>query len=301
MTSLRYFTHPLATVAPRDLLLQRCLGATRSDTVLEVGTGSGSSLFRFAGSVAAYHGIDISSGPIERLRQALARHPQAFNDVKLFTLDFCKPAAADDLPCRYNVVLSCDTLEHVQEPGPFLKNVFASLKPGGRAFITYPNEHPRHAHGITYFERRADVLRVLTAAGFSADEIDIATLTMATPAKWVHAIGWCWPQMLAKVIKQLVVGKSPNSAPQTFDETDFFALANRLEPLAPAINAYCWLVLKAMGATGPAYRVSPSPETIWDTRILIRAVRSKTEPSGSEGRDPVQSRSPNQLLDTLAT
>lgn len=274
MSTVPYFPRPLATVAPRDLLLAERLGLKRTDVVLEIGTGSGSSLFRLAPAVAAYHGIDISAGPIDRLRRAIARRRLPFSDVELFALDFCQRDATAKLPRQYDLVFSCDTLEHVQEPQAFINNVFAALKPGGRAFITYPNEHPSYAHGITYFERRADLLQLLTKAGFSQNDIEIEVLRMSSAADRVLTVGWRWPQWIVKTaLKRLLSQNTGGASPQTFDETDFFTLAERLEPLAPIINAYCWLVLKAMGAPGPAYRATSAAEIIWDTRILIRAVR----------------------------
>ncbi|HEX5443478.1 MAG TPA: methyltransferase [Pirellulales bacterium] len=302
MNSLAYFTRPLATVAPRDLLLQQCLGAKASDAVLEVGTGSGSSLFRFADSVAAYHGIDISPGPVDRLRRAVARRRRPFPDIELFALDFCQPNAAAKLQRRYDLVFSCDTLEHVQDPQTFIHNVYAALKPGGRALITYPNEHPSYAHGITYFERRADVQQLFTNAGFSARDLQIDALQMTTAADRALTVGWRWPQGLAKAaLRRLMTRQDRSAAPQTFDETDFFALADRLEPLAPLINAYCWLVLRAMGALGPAYRTVSAAETIWHTRLLIRAARPAAVIMKSRGMAEQELPSRSRLFGALPT
>lgn len=302
MSTVPYFPRPLATVAPRDLLLAERLGLKRTDVVLEIGTGSGSSLFRLAPAVAAYHGIDISAGPIDRLRRAIARRRRPFSDVELFALDFCQRDAAAKLPRQYDLVFSCDTLEHVQEPQAFINNIFAALKPGGRAFITYPNEHPSYAHGITYFERRADLLQLLTKAGFSQNDIEIEVLQMSSAADRVLTVGWRWPQWIVKTaLKRLMVRSADGASPQTFDETDFFTLAERLEPLAPVINAYCWLVLKAMGAPGPAYLASSATEIIWDTRILIRAVRPAAVIIRSRGMVENDLRMSDRLFGALPT
>ena len=71
MPRLPYFPRPLATVAPRDLLLLESLPIRPTDVALEVGTGSGSSMIRLAGAVAAMHGVDVAEAPIERLRRSL--------------------------------------------------------------------------------------------------------------------------------------------------------------------------------------------------------------------------------------
>ncbi|HJT30483.1 MAG TPA: class I SAM-dependent methyltransferase, partial [Pirellulales bacterium] len=95
MSTVPYFPRPLATVAPRDLLLAERLGLKRTDVVLEIGTGSGSSLFRLAPAVAAYHGVDIARQPVERLRREVQR--QGLENVDFFVRDFCRPGAAETL------------------------------------------------------------------------------------------------------------------------------------------------------------------------------------------------------------
>jgi SAM-dependent methyltransferase len=257
------------------LLLLESLPLRPTDVALEVGTGSGSSLFRLAGAVAAMHGVDVSEAPVERLRRALAKVRGPARDVQLFTLDFCDPAAADRLPTRYDVVFSCDAVEHVPQPGPFFANLHAVLKPGGRLFVTFPNESPARAHGITYFERLGDLEAIIEGAGFVRGEYEVEILEMNRAAEWIMNIGWLQPRSFAK---RLLRPRRPEGRrdvlPQTFDETDFFAAADRMEPLAPVINAYCWGVMKLMNLARPVYRTRPVPPMIYDNRILIRARRA---------------------------
>jgi SAM-dependent methyltransferase len=283
MSSLAYFPRPLATLAPRDLLLLERLALRSTDTALEIGTGSGSSLFRLAGSVATLHGVDVAPGPVERIRRVLTgSNKAAFRTTEVFVLDFCEVGAARSLPRRYDVIFSCDTVEHVPDPAAFFVNVYDALEPGGRVFITYPNEHPRHAHGITYFESRLELEQLMCAAGFSSERIEIRTLRMGKLAERVMQMGWLLPRAIAKKAWGLLTAKRSRhlpgnahreNAPQTFDETDFFAAADRLEPMAPLINAYCWAVMELMSLAEPVHAELPAPEIIWDTRILIRASR----------------------------
>ncbi len=277
MKPLAYFAHPLATLAPRDLLLLEALPLRPTDHVLEVGTGSGSSLFRLADSVAAFHGVDVCPGPIDRLRRVLASRKPASADTQLFALDFCDPAAPRQLPMRYDLIFSCDTVEHVPQPAAFFANLFEALEPGGHIFVTYPNEHPSRAHGITFFEQRRSLETMLQDAGFAPEQTHIQTVRLSRAAEQIMAIGWLLPRMLAKKALSLIkLGRSSNSAPQVFEDTDFFAAAERLEALAPVINAYCWGVMKLMSLAQPVHQVQPAPETIWDMRILIRASRPAT-------------------------
>jgi SAM-dependent methyltransferase len=274
MKPLTYFPRPLTTVAPRDLLLLETLPTGTRTKALEIGTGSGSSLLRLANWFGSLHGVDVSTGPIQRLRRQLQQCSAPVRDVELFALDFCDPDAARGLPGRYDLVFSCDTLEHVQLPARFVANVYRALKPGGSAFITYPNENPERAHGITWFEKRCDLERLFLAAGFKQSRIEIQTLRMNRWAEWVFQLGWLWPRYLAKLAVHWNRGKGTiQEPPQTFDQTEFFAAASKLEHVAPAINAYCWIVLKLMSLARPVYEIRVAPDVIWDTQVLIRAVR----------------------------
>ena len=273
MRNLAYFPHPLATVAPRDLLLLELLDLRSTDTALEIGTGSGSSFLRFARSVRTMHGADVSSGPIERLRRFLPRFREAGRELDLFVLDFCDPLLPTRTSARYDLIFSCDTIEHVPDPAQFFTNVYRLLKPGGRAFLTFPNERPEIAHGITFFDKRSTVAALLTGAGFQSTRLDIRNVSMTPNAKRVLKAGWQAPRAIGKKAWTALNGGG-NHAPQTFDETAFFSAADRLEPFAPLINAYSWAVLRLMSMAGPVYETSEAGEDIWNTQVLITASRA---------------------------
>jgi SAM-dependent methyltransferase len=286
-----YFVRPLAGVAPRDLLLLQFLQPRPTDVALEIGIGSGSSLFRLANSVAALHSLDISAQTVERLRPFLSKGGRRLRDVQLFVADFCQADAPAQLPIRYDLIYSCDTLEHVVDPGTFLANVCQALSPGGRAFIAFPNEHPTRAHGITFFERRDMLVGLMQTAGFAADQVQIENFQMMPRAQRVFELGWHIPRRLIKEGMALArrwgrfaepfpatsleqpVPALATEEPQSFDQTDFFSVAHHLEPLAPLINAYCWAIMRLMASTGRVYKLFQAPEILWDTQILMRATR----------------------------
>ena len=54
---------------------------------------------------------------------------------------------------------------------------------------------------------------------------------------------------------------------------DGVAAADRLDPLAPLINAYCWLLMRLTGASRPVFRLGTTPDEVWDMNLLIRASR----------------------------
>jgi 2-polyprenyl-3-methyl-5-hydroxy-6-metoxy-1,4-benzoquinol methylase len=271
MHQLAYLSHPLSTVAPRDLLLLQCMNLRRSDAVLEIGTGSGSSILRLAGKVATIHGVDISAGSIQRMRRELARRKISAKNAEVFALDFCEAGAASRLPVKYDVVFSCDTLEHVSSPDIFLANIHDCLKCDGRAFITFPNETEDRRHGITSFSSHQSLGDALCRAGFSPRETSISTCALTPWAKTVLQAAWLKPRRLLKrVMKRL---RTPGASPQVFDQTDFYRLSPVFEPLSPIINAYCWSVMRFMTASKPAFELEPLGPVISDKQILIQARR----------------------------
>lgn len=283
MKPLKFFAHPLATLSPRDLMLLELLPIKDSAAALEIGTGSGSSLFRLADAFSSLHGIDVARDCVRRLQSAVDRFGRRFRDVRLFTLDFCAPDAADQLPTRYDVIYACDTLEHVPDPEAFLGNVYQALKPGGEVLITFPNEHPSRAHGITYFERRDQLEDLLHVAGFKPEDVRVEVVELRRAPDWVFRAAWNTPRRFAKKTLRFLKGtRGPSPLPQTFEETDFFRLAGKLEGLAPLINGYCWLVMKLMSLGRSVYKVRPAPDVIWDTHILIRARRAAEVPTAAE-------------------
>jgi hypothetical protein len=150
--------------------------------------------------------------------------------------------------------------------------VYQALKPGGRALITFPNEAPARAHGITWFERRDALEHAIAFGGFEATNIDLAQVRMAPAALTVMTVAWNLPRKACKLLLQLV--REP-PVPQVFDDTDFFSLSARFEPLAPAVNLYSWVVMRIMAGVGAVYRIEPLPVDIWDRQILMRVSRSR--------------------------
>jgi hypothetical protein len=163
----------------------------------------------------------------------------------------------------------------VTSPKRFLANVHASLKCGGRAFITFPNEREGSGHGVTSFGTYEDLAEAVAAAGFLPGDVRISTCELTEWASRLLQLAWLKPRRWAKkVIRRIWPRTAP---PQVFDETDFHRSAGVLNPLAPIINAYCWAVMKLMSASKPAYRLMPLGKHIVDCQIVIQAQRSRMD------------------------
>ena len=168
----RYPAGELSRIVRAYLRTVALLPGTSGGTLLEVGSAKGYMLALLRGlgwqvtgvelaeEAAAYarrvFGVEVFSGTLERFRRTANR--------------------------QYDVVLVQDVLEHVPEPGEFLRDLHASLKPGGRLVIDTPNVGARNVELLgsrwrgfnpfhIYLYDRVSLERVLTGAGFSVRTI----------------------------------------------------------------------------------------------------------------------------------
>ena len=98
--------------------------------LLEVGCGEGRGIGLMLPKVASFTAIDKIEEALAKLR---AQYPQGVfkrMDIPPF----------GDLPSNhYDVVVSFQVIEHIQDDTYFLKEIHRVLKPGGTALITTPN------------------------------------------------------------------------------------------------------------------------------------------------------------------
>lgn len=129
----RYYERSHAVVRwleRRRISLLLSLAAPRTgDRVLEVGSGGGHVLERFA--AFSRTGIDLSSTMIARSRQRLGP------SVALLR------GSAEDLPfddCSFDVVLCTEVLEHTRVPRRVIQELMRVAAPSGRVVVSIPNE-----------------------------------------------------------------------------------------------------------------------------------------------------------------
>lgn len=81
----------------------------------------------------------------------------------------------------YDMIVSCEGIEHIANPGLFLKSLRKHLNPGGTAVVTTPNTwHP--AARLKYF-----------ASGFFPGFPSLAG--KIKPGTHMHIMPWSWPQL----------------------------------------------------------------------------------------------------------
>lgn len=121
----------------RLALILEAAGEREKKTVLVNGCGVGTYLFRLGEFTENIIGLDIE---FERLQQAKLHAERLVN------------ARGEDLPLRaesFDLVLSHEVLEHVQDDRAVIKEILRSLKPGGRLVLFCPNRgYPFETHGF---------------------------------------------------------------------------------------------------------------------------------------------------------
>lgn len=100
--------------------------------VLEIGCGGGEFAFRMAaGEAAVVIGQDFSPLVVQRARACFHRDNLRFEPGDIERIRYPKG--------YFDVVVSCETIEHVSDPGRAVCELARVLRPGGRLLLTTPN------------------------------------------------------------------------------------------------------------------------------------------------------------------
>lgn len=128
--------------------------------VLDAGCGEGYGTAMLAGAAAHVVGLDRA----EAVSVARARHRAPNLEYRVYDLE--RLAALGE---RFDVVVSCQVIEHLPDPVGFLRGLAACVAPGGTLIVTTPNrlrtlvENPYHLREWTAPELLALAQPVLPA------------------------------------------------------------------------------------------------------------------------------------------
>ena len=101
-----------------------------SGDILEVGCGEGRGVELLAPKANSYTGIDKIPAVINRLKSEYSQY-----DFRQMVI----PPFQDLGDDSFDVVVSFQVIEHLDQDLEFLKEIYRVLKPGGKALITTPN------------------------------------------------------------------------------------------------------------------------------------------------------------------
>lgn len=111
--------------------IKRMIAAKPTDRILEVGCGGGHVLRMFP--EAQLTGVDVSGCMLAKARRNLQGYRVRLHKGELQDLD---------LPKRgFDKIICSEVLEHVVDPDSIVQSIAGLLRPGGRAVVTFPNDH----------------------------------------------------------------------------------------------------------------------------------------------------------------
>ena len=104
------------------------LGLTGSESVLEIGVGTGRLAVRIVPKCGQFTGIDISPKTIDRARENLA----AYKNVSLICGDF----TSHKFDCRFDIIYSSLTFMHIRDKQAAISKAAKLLNSGGRFVLS---------------------------------------------------------------------------------------------------------------------------------------------------------------------
>lgn len=141
------------------------------------GAGYGSQMLALAGAIAVV-GVDISSETVEYAKKHYQTPGVEF---------VCADAEQFEWSKQFDVVVSFETIEHLQQPAKFLDRLHNLLVPGGDLILSVPLGETRHVdrYHIQAFSQE-DVFNLLEKAGFVVDRyrVDDWFMTRSDLLNW---------------------------------------------------------------------------------------------------------------------
>ena len=163
----------------RDLV-RRHMSGHQSLRVLDAGCGTGGTLAALEG-VGELWGCDISTEALEMCR---LRGLDRLVESRIEALDF------DD--ASFDVVISCDVLEHVEDDAGAMRELARVLRPGGICVLTLPAYKwlwSEHDEALGHLRRYvgAEVRRLVEGAGLGMEKLTGA-VALALPMTVLYRV-----------------------------------------------------------------------------------------------------------------
>lgn len=111
--------------------IRRMIAAEPTDRILEVGCGGGHVLRMFPD--AKLTAVDVSGSMLAKARRNLQGYDVCFHKGEVQNLDL--PSGG------FDKIICSEVLEHVVDPDSIVQSIAGLLRPGGRAVVTFPNDH----------------------------------------------------------------------------------------------------------------------------------------------------------------
>jgi SAM-dependent methyltransferase len=122
--------------SPWYQLVRERLGPVVGLRILEVACGRGGFVCDLMRAGASVTGCDFSAAALRVAQGKLHRLSGGASAAALVQGDAQNLAFADD---SFDLVVSCETIEHVPDPWAALREMYRVTRPGGKLFLTTPN------------------------------------------------------------------------------------------------------------------------------------------------------------------
>lgn len=122
--------------SPWYQLVMEYLPAVEGTRILEIACGRGGFSRLLGSRGASVCGADFSASAVDIAKEKLLRNPSLADRVTYLQAD------AQDMPFEENsfdIVISCETIEHVPDPNAAVREMYRVCKPGGMLYLTTPN------------------------------------------------------------------------------------------------------------------------------------------------------------------
>lgn len=171
----------IMNLAQRLFIAERCPTGAR---VVDVCCGRGlqlPTLYRCAGPLERYVGLDLSPDNLAEARATVARLDTAYGaspfPVTFVECDVAQPWPPDAVGSGFDVAVYTSALEHLPRElaEASLRHAFAALRPGGLLYLSTPNTpgdppRPLQYRVHVYEWNTAELEPVLTDCGFEVEE-----------------------------------------------------------------------------------------------------------------------------------
>lgn len=138
------------------------------DTVLELGSGTGKNTEYLLQKATQVTCLDFSEEMMAVARQKLDN-----SNVKFIKTDLNKDW---ELPNDFFDLVTCSlTLEHIQDIGTFIKNIFEKLKPQGYFFISELHPIKQYLGSKARFETKKGIQELEVYTHHTTDYLEVAT------------------------------------------------------------------------------------------------------------------------------
>ena len=122
--------------APWYQMVREQLGPVAKQRVLEVACGRGGFVREMTQAGAQVIGCDFSASALHVGQRKLQGLAACYGWCALVQGDAQNLGFADD---SFDLVISCETIEHLPDPRSALREMYRVTRPGGRLFLTTPN------------------------------------------------------------------------------------------------------------------------------------------------------------------